>query len=158
MKNTPPQTHKLAAYASLHLLHNRFLDCDADLSELKGQAHEFSPAETRELEKFNGSPFATTGEFKKYCALRQADIMEIPIVFHDARNTHPETPLSCDHCTKKDHPSGLGCDFCRASHNAFLNKGCSFAICFSGECSFKAPHYTPHYTPKDCLHAGWNQI
>lgn len=154
MKNNPPHSPDLAAYADLHLLHNRFLDCDANLSTLKGQAHEFSPAETLELAKFSDSPFAVTGEFKKYCALRQADIMEIPIVFHDARNTQPETPLSCDDCTKKDHPSGLGCDFCRASHNTFLSKGCSFAICFSGECSLKAPRSST----RDCLHAGWDQI
>ena len=107
MTNNSPQSPNLAAHASLPLLHNRFVYYAADLSKLKGKAHEFSTVGMLEIDRFSCSPFAATGEFQKYCALQYAAIMEIPIVFQDRRTTQTESPFSCDQCTRKNHPPDL---------------------------------------------------
>ena len=151
-----PPPCPLGSYASLHLLYERFLCCGVDISALDNSCADFSPGEAAEWAKYKGSLWGETGEFEKYCALREAEVLGIPKSF---RGTVPHADksrtsvLSCDNCLTHDPTDKLAnaeCRFCYNEHNAFLFDGCSFSDCFNGSCPLKENGSSF----KDCKFAG----
>lgn len=137
MKKSKGSILGLGEYASLHLLYDRFTKFDSNLPAFMASSQSFPVTERRELEKFKTSPFSRNGEFEKYCALRQAEVMGIPTRVELGPGRNHGSGLSCTECRIKREVTEEDCRFCEASNDALLKKGCSYSACFTGGCSLK---------------------
>jgi hypothetical protein len=127
----------LGEYASLHLLYDRFVQFDSTLAAFIASSPSLPFTEQIELEKFKTSPFARNGEFEKYCALRQAEVMGIPTRVQLASKQKQGGSLSCTACRMQRDVTEEDCRYCEASNDVLLTKGCSYSACFTGGCPYK---------------------
>ena len=126
MKATPVPLDSLASYASLQLLHERFLLNGASLPALFATRSDFSLCEQVEFDKFKLSPFGRWGEFQKYCAVRESEILAIPRPAMAGRRKSGLPARTCMECVSKNDPTGVACNVCLASlDNAFAESGVS---------------------------------
>lgn len=151
-----PESNRIGPYASLHLLYERFLCCGMDIEAMDINSADFSLGEAAEWERYKGSLWGETGEFEKYCALCEAEVLGIPKSFRG--NMHridksSASVLSCNGCllhNKVDKMASAECRFCYNECDLFLFDGCSFSDCFSGTCPFKKSGSAFNY----CMFAG----
>lgn len=138
MKTTPVPLDCLASYASLQLLHERFLLNGASLPALFATISDFSRCELAEFDKFKVSPFGKWGEFQKYCALRQAEVLGMPRHAATGRRKSGAPARTCTECVSKNDPTGGACSACLASLDTYFGAaGEDASECSSGECSGK---------------------
>ena len=129
----------LSSYASLQLLHERFLFCGKDVPYMEACASKFPPLEKEEFDKFKFSPFGKEDEFQKYCALRQGEVLGIPRPKIIGRRLDGEPARTCGECVSQKDASGRECRRCLAVLDAFLAEGCEQSECEAAECSLKRP-------------------
>ena len=129
----------LSSYASLQLLHQRFLLCGKDAHHMEENARNLPPLEKNEFDKFKFSPFGKKDEFQKYCALRQAEVLGIPRPQIVGRCLDGTPARTCGECVSQKDSSGRECRRCLAVLDAFLAEGCKQSECEAAECSLKRP-------------------
>jgi len=112
MKTVPEWLADLSSYATLQLLHERYLNCGECLTGLHARAEEFTPEETAEFGRFKSSRFGKKGHFEKYCALRKAEVLEIPFPHFAGRKKNWVNGLTCTECLLKNHPEDKDCESC----------------------------------------------
>lgn len=127
----------LSAYASLQLLHERFLLCGEDIPHMEESVNSLPPLEKKEFDKFKFSPFGKKDEFQKYCALRQAEVLGIPRPKIIGRRLDGAPARTCGECVSQKDSSGRECRRCLAALDAFLAEGCEESECEAAECSLK---------------------
>ena len=115
MKTVREYLADFSSYATLQLLHKRFLHCGECLTGLQARAEEFTPEETAEFGKFKTSRFGENGHFKKYCAFRKAEVLEIPFPHFAGRKKDWVSGLTCTECLLKNHPADKDCEACLKS-------------------------------------------
>lgn len=115
MKNVSQCVADLSSYATLQLLYKRFRHCGECVAALQARAEEFTPEETAEFGRFQTSRFGKKGHFEKYCALRKAEVLEIPFPHLTGRKKNWVNGLTCTECLLKNHPADADCEDCLKS-------------------------------------------
>jgi hypothetical protein len=123
----------LSSYATLQRLYERYLKTGRCLTSLQACSEEFTPSETAEFGRFKTSRFGKRGHFEKYCALRKAEVLEIPFPHVASRKKGWLSGLTCTECLLKNHPSETDCAACIESLQPPL-VGHSSKTSFANDC------------------------